>query len=119
MHEDYSPPAIYHDIALITLTQPIQFNSNIQPVCLPGKRMYNELMIGQMGFVSGFGDLSFGGAQATLLQEVDVKVINNTFCDLNYRRLHESARKFRHGIGKSLICAGYKNGGKDACQVCV
>jgi len=116
IHEGYQPPAIYNDIALITLSRPIKFNQFIQPVCLPGKKMYNELMVGNTGLVSGFGDLAFGGAQATVLQEVDVQILNNTFCDRNYRRLVEGEKKFRHGIGKTLICAGYKEGGKDACQ---
>ena len=117
IHEDYSPPAIYHDIALITLKHPIQFGILVQPICLPGKQMYNQLMIGQTAFVAGFGDLAFGGSQATTLQEVDVNIINTTYCDQNYRRLVESNKKFKHGIGKTLICAGHKEGGKDACLV--
>lgn len=104
VHEEYKPPAIYHDIALVYLARPVAFSDFVQPVCLPGKRMYNELMIGQMSFVTGYGDMAFGGSQATVLQEVDLQIINNTYCDRNYRRLIESGKKFRSGIGKSLIC---------------
>ena len=116
VHEKYRSPAIYHDIAIVKLVSPIHYNEFVQPICLPGKRMFNELMIDQMAFVAGYGDMAFGGKQATVLQEVDVKIINNTFCDRNYRRLTESSKKFKYGIGKSLICAGFKDGGKDACQ---
>ncbi len=116
IHEEYHPPAIYNDIALVFLQQPIIFSDLVQPVCLPGKRMLNELMVGLMAHVVGYGDLSFGGAQASVLQEVDVKIINGSFCDRHYRRLVESGKKFRQGIGRSLICAGWQEGGKDACQ---
>ena len=117
MHESYTPPSIYHDIAVVTLEDKIRFNQFVQPVCLPGKRMFGDLMIEQTVMVSGYGDLSFGGRQAMRLQEVDLKVINNSYCDDNYKRLSESQRKFGNGIGKTLICAGHERGGKDACQV--
>ncbi len=116
-HEKYFKPRIYHDIAIATVKDRISFTDEILPICLPKKKMLCRYLSGKMVFVSGFGDLSYGGAPASVLQEVDLKIINNTVCEENYRNLIESKTKFPVGIGDSLICAGHEEGGKDACQV--
>ncbi|KAI2807478.1 peptidase S1 [Blomia tropicalis] len=116
VHENYSPPSIYDDIALLKLKHLILMDRYIQPICLPGKRMVNKYMVDKMATVSGFGDLEFGGPQTTDLQDLEIKIINSTYCTKSYKRLYKSDRKFKHGIGKTLICAGFEDGGKDACQ---
>ena len=36
LHEDYSSPTIHkNDVALITLSRPIRFNTHTSPICLP------------------------------------------------------------------------------------
>jgi len=116
-HEKYFPPRIYHDIALITLKKKIKFNDEVSPICLPKRNMLGEDLFNNTSHVSGFGDLSFGGEQAATLQEVDLKVLNNSYCNENYKNLIQSKTKFLVGLKKSLICAGHEKGGKDACQV--
>ncbi len=116
-HEKYFKPLIYHDIAIVTVKERISFTDEILPICLPEKKMLGHYLSDKTVFVSGFGDLSFGGAPAPVLQEVDLKIINNTVCEENYRNLIESKTKFPVGIGDSLVCAGQEEGGKDACQV--
>lgn len=116
VHPKYQPPAIYHDIAIMELTEPIHLSPIVQPVCLATKHMYGNNLVGYKSTVSGFGDSGFEGKQSDFLQAVDIKVIENQFCDQNYKRLTESRKKFRYGIGRTLICAGYEQGIKDACQ---
>ena len=52
------------------------------------------------------------GPLPAVLQEVDLPIINNTECEAMY----ESAG-FREHIPHIFICAGYREGGKDSCEV--
>ncbi|CAG2161747.1 unnamed protein product [Oppiella nova] len=116
-HERYFQPRIYHDLAIIRCKHDIVFSDEIAPVCLPKRRWLNKTHIWhKIAFVSGFGDTLFGGSQASVLQEVDLNIVNNTYCEHNYKNLIESGRKYPIGMKRSIICAGYEEGGKDACQ---
>ena len=52
IHEDFRIEDFYSDIALIKMNEPISFQPNIQPICLPGVR---DMLVGQSGIVSGWG----------------------------------------------------------------
>ena len=118
VHEKYIPPRIYHDIAIVRVRHGMPFSDEVSPVCLPRSNWVNKTkLIGKTAFVAGFGDMAFGGSQAMVLQQVDLKILNNTFCENNYNDLVESRSKFPVGMKGSLICAGHEEGGKDACQV--
>ena len=47
-----------------------------------------------------------------MLQEVDLPIINNTECEMMYEKAG-----FREHIPHIFICAGYREGGKDSCEV--
>lgn len=46
-----------------------------------------------------------------VLRYVDVKTINQTTCQSSY-----STPKVRFKISKNMMCAGYMEGGRDACS---
>lgn len=48
------------------------------------------------------------------LQEVEVGIINTTMCDYMYTQ-----PSYRYNIWGDMICAGYPQGGRDACFVSV
>lgn len=48
-----------------------------------------------------------GGKESTVQRQVDLPVWNNNDCD----------RTYFQPINEDFICAGLKEGGKDACQV--
>uniref|UniRef100_A0A3P8VTL0 Hepsin n=1 Tax=Cynoglossus semilaevis TaxID=244447 RepID=A0A3P8VTL0_CYNSE len=99
------------DIAVLALTQPLTFNGRIhqeyiQPVCLPA---YGQRVIdGQMGTVTGWGNVEYYGHLANVLQEAHVPIISDTVCN--------APDYYDNQITTSMFCAGYEKGGIDACQ---
>lgn len=94
------------DIAVVALTQPLIFNENIQPVCLPA---YGQRLIdGQMGTVTGWGNVGYHGPLADVLQEVHVPIISDAVCN--------APDYYDNTITTTMFCAGVEKGGTDACQ---
>ena len=56
--------------------------------------------------VSGWGATSEGGTSATTLQQVEVQYIPNDECNKDYMG----------AVSEDMMCAGMREGGKDACQ---
>ena len=86
-------------------------------------------LVGQTAWVTGWGRLYEGnntllsslqpgillitdGPLPAVLQEVDLPIINNTQCEAMYEKAG-----FREHIPHIFICAGYREGGKDSCEV--
>ncbi|KAG7229457.1 hypothetical protein INR49_012856 [Caranx melampygus] len=94
------------DIAVLALTQPLTFNEYIQPICLP---VYGQRLIdGQMGTVTGWGNVEYYGHLADVLQEANVPIISDAVCN--------APDYYDNQITTSMFCAGYEKGGIDACQ---
>ena len=49
-----------------------------------------------------------GGTVANVLQKLDVPIISTSICN--------SKEWYNGELTKKMICAGYEQGGKDACQ---
>ena len=50
---------------------------------------------------------------APVMKELDLPIINNTECEASYKRAG-----FWEEIPDIFVCAGYKDGRKDTCEVC-
>uniref|UniRef100_H2YJT8 Peptidase S1 domain-containing protein n=1 Tax=Ciona savignyi TaxID=51511 RepID=H2YJT8_CIOSA len=99
--------AYMNDIALIQLSHPVVFNDIINPICLPCGETPNP---GTKCWVTGFGRTESSGYDSSrTLREVDVPVVNTTRCVEAYRGVH-------HVDGERMVCAGYEEGRKDACN---
>jgi len=98
----YDTSNLRNDFSILTLKEPVTFSSEVRPICLPSDT--SEDYAGQVATVSGWGTLSSGGNQPTVLMEVDVTVTTNTFCSGVYGS----------GISDINICA--MDAGKDSCQ---
>ncbi|GIY31553.1 clotting factor B [Caerostris darwini] len=115
IHPQYLPREYYNDIAVIRLKDPINFESNVRPICLPtSPDMRRKRLQDREVTVTGWGDQDFGGKRATILREVTVKVIDLTVCNKSYEQVGGSS--IPRGITRQFICAGVPEGGKDACQ---
>uniref|UniRef100_A0A8C9SAF6 Hepsin n=1 Tax=Scleropages formosus TaxID=113540 RepID=A0A8C9SAF6_SCLFO len=94
------------DIAVLALTNRLQFTEYIQPVCLP---TYGQRLIdGQMGTVTGWGNTEYYGQPSEVLQEANVPIISDAVCN--------APDYYDNQITTSMFCAGYEKGSIDACQ---
>lgn len=105
----FTPQADRFDVAVLKLDRAAHQLPHITPICLPPR---GETFLGETGVAAGWGALSPGSRlRPQTLQAVQVPVIENRVCE----RWHRSK-----GIGVTIydemLCAGYKNGGRDSCQ---
>ena len=61
-----------NDFAILKLSECVEFNDYVAPVCLPESSSSN--FNGKPGMVTGWGTLSSGGTQPDYLQEVEVDI---------------------------------------------
>ncbi|CAL4070323.1 unnamed protein product [Meganyctiphanes norvegica] len=104
-HSEYDSSTFDNDIAIIVLSDSIDFTSSeVRPVCLPDSdaNAYDSVT----ATVSGWGALESGGSYPDVLMEVDVPTMSNPECQNSYTG----------AITDNMLCAGYDAGGKDSCQ---
>ncbi|CAH0551885.1 unnamed protein product [Brassicogethes aeneus] len=108
VHRQYDAATFENDLALLELEQPVKFDSHIVPICLPH---LSEDFTGRMATVTGWGRLKYGGGVPSVLQEVQVPIMENNVCQEMFRTAGHSKV-----ILDSFLCAGYANGQKDSCE---
>ncbi|EFB25442.1 hypothetical protein PANDA_012582, partial [Ailuropoda melanoleuca] len=94
-----------HDIALIKLKTPLNYTEFQKPICLPSKADTNTVYTNC--WVTGWGFTKEKGEIQNTLQKANIPLVPNEECQKAYRD---------YEVTKQMICAGYKEGGKDACK---
>lgn len=110
-HEGFNSVSFQNDIAILKLEKRVEFNSEIQPICLPMEpALRNKDYTKTQPFVAGWGATSFNGPSSGTLREVQIPVVSQASCK-------EAYKGFRTvNVDDSVLCAGLARGGKDACQ---
>uniref|UniRef100_A0A3B3ZLF5 Uncharacterized protein n=1 Tax=Periophthalmus magnuspinnatus TaxID=409849 RepID=A0A3B3ZLF5_9GOBI len=103
-HPDYNQMTFDYDIALLELSEPLEFTNSIQPICLPSSS--HVFTAGMSCWVTGWGAMREGGRAAQLLQKASVKIINDSVCNT----VTEGQ------VTSRMMCSGFLSGGVDACQ---
>jgi len=100
-NENYGAPhQLENDIALWHLATNLTFNEAVQAVPLPEPKQIAEGPC----TVTGWGTLSAGGHTPDVLMKVDVPLVSEAKCKIEYP----------FSIVESMLCAGEP--GKDSCQ---
>ncbi|XP_039748038.1 serine proteinase stubble [Pararge aegeria] len=107
-HPHFDPATFEYDLALLRFYEPVTFQPNILPVCVPDN---DDTYVGRTAHVTGWGRLYDEGPLPSVLQEVEVPVINNTACEAMYL-----AAGYNEHIPNIFICAGWRQGGSDSCE---
>ncbi|XP_039738630.1 plasma kallikrein isoform X2 [Pteropus medius] len=105
IHPNYNISESTHDIALIKLEAPLNYTEFQKPICLPSKDDTNTIY--SNCWITGWGFTKERGEIQNILQKANIPLVTNEECQKRYRN---------YEITKQMICAGYKEGGKDACK---
>lgn len=101
-HQDFDFTTYYNDIALLHLADAV----DADVVVLASDADVIDMTIA-MGTVLGWG-VTEDGYGATSLKQADLPIVSKTSCAAFYAEQG-------YIVGESMLCAGYKTGGIDAC----
>ncbi|KAL9986065.1 hypothetical protein ACROYT_G000134 [Oculina patagonica] len=107
VHENYQTPLVdSNDIALIKLASPAVLGKGVGLVCLPDSGHHLPFdNINKTCWITGWGTLSFLGSSPNTLQQASVPLVSKQRCTSVYPGW----------IDDSMLCAGFDEGGVDAC----
>lgn len=105
IHDQYTSAESGFDIALLKLEPAMNYTDFQRPICLPSKGDRN--VVHTECWVTGWGYTKSRDEVQSTLQKAKVPLVSNEECQTRYRK---------HKITNKVICAGYKEGGKDTCK---
>uniref|UniRef100_A0A3B3TNI5 Transmembrane serine protease 6 n=1 Tax=Poecilia latipinna TaxID=48699 RepID=A0A3B3TNI5_9TELE len=113
LHQYYDSESHDYDLALLKLDRPAYalLTGHARPACLPPPT--HQLEPGLLCWVTGWGVGAmtlthvFHAFSNNVLQKVDVRLVSEEAC----------VRSYGYLVTPRMLCAGYRSGGKDACQV--
>jgi len=109
IHPNYRPSNTSHpgdnDIALVRLSSSVKFGRHINQICLP--HSFSYFSSGKRCIVTGWGHTSWKGNSSHVLREAWIDLVSKPACN--------SESSYNGTIGPHFLCAGYKEGGTDAC----
>lgn len=106
-HPDFDYWEIDYDITVLRLASNLTFSTAIASIALPVANQ--ELPEGLLAVVTGWGTTSEGSSSLPLqLQYVQVPIVSLATCRAAYGT---------SAVTDRMLCAGYTEGGRDACQV--
>lgn len=110
VHKDYYAGALFNDIALMFLQEPVTIDGNVDVVCVPPQGL---ILDSSRCFASGWGKDVFGkeGKYQVILKKIELPIVNRDACQEKLRNTRLGAHFQLH---KSFICAG--GHGKDTCR---
>jgi secreted trypsin-like serine protease len=100
--QGYSDPTQGDDVAVLTVRGQLDY----RPAKLPDSGDAGLYAQGTQATVLGWGRIADGGARSDYLRSAEVPVVSDSECRSDYSVYDQ----------KTMVCAGYPEGGIDACQ---
>ncbi|XP_069331313.1 mannan-binding lectin serine protease 1 isoform X3 [Eulemur rufifrons] len=104
LHPLYDPQTFENDVALVELLDSPMLNQFVMPICLPEEPPQEGAVV----IVSGWGKQFLQRFPETLM-EIEIPIVDHHTCQEAYAPL-------KRKVTRDMICAGEKEGGKDACS---
>ncbi|XP_071546091.1 trypsin-1-like isoform X2 [Panulirus ornatus] len=101
VHPHYNHQTYLNDIALLKLSKRLHYTKFVQPIPLAPQRASGQCL------VSGWGAVQENGDVVDTPQKLEVPIWSEESCRRSYSV---------EAIHESMMCAGYEEGGKDACH---
>ncbi|RXG55786.1 Serine proteinase stubble [Armadillidium vulgare] len=101
LHENFNSKGEY-DVALLELTNKINYQPNIIPICLPHP---NTDFTGLEGIITGWGRTNWNAPPSPILLKVSLPILSDAECSAHLNYHHPS-----------FLCSGDINGGRDSCS---
>jgi len=116
-HPEYEVRFKRGDLAIIFLERNVEFTSKITPICLPHTPdLRHKSYVQHNPFVVGWGNTMEYGESATVLNELQIPIQENSLCRQRFAYSFYSKNLPANMFDSSVICAGDLSGGKDTCQ---
>ena len=104
VHKYFNKPLQYsNDVALLKLAKPAKLNKDVGVACLPD--FHHHLSDNKTCWITGWGTTTLEGNIPNQLQEASVQIVLRERC----------AKAYPCKIDSSMLCAGFDDGGIDAC----
>ncbi|ETE61414.1 Prostasin, partial [Ophiophagus hannah] len=102
------------DVALVKLKFPVLYSRTVRPICLPASSV--SFPEGMTCTVTGWGHIreTTSLPSPMTLQQLEVPIIGLDTCRCLYRRNPDPEDS--HTLHRDMMCAGFVDGKKDACQ---
>uniref|UniRef100_A0A3Q0RHD8 trypsin n=1 Tax=Amphilophus citrinellus TaxID=61819 RepID=A0A3Q0RHD8_AMPCI len=117
LHPDFQPNNYNNDIALLRLSERVEFNQLIRPVCLPPPHGQDDPpapLPNSLGVVAGWGisnpNASTSSSPLPTLTSDPLPVVSQVECEASY-----ASRSVSYNITDNMFCAGFFEGGQDTC----
>ncbi|XP_073482521.1 mannan-binding lectin serine protease 1 isoform X2 [Aquarana catesbeiana] len=104
LHPKYNSSTFQNDIALVELSEQAFLNDYVMPICIPEEVVQPEDFV----VVSGWGK-QFLKRLPEALMEIEIPVVAHEMCKAGYLKIGRM-------LTDDMLCAGLKEGGKDACS---
>ncbi|CAF2143489.1 unnamed protein product [Rotaria magnacalcarata] len=105
VHPGYNSDTSKNDLALVRLAEPVEFNENVQPACLPGPDPKPDSEV----VLIGWGVTSTGGELSPVLKQTEVQVIDH--CDQHWAEVDDATQLcFKDKTLTSASCQGDSGG---------
>lgn len=99
-----------NDIMMLKLDKMLEPTNNINFACLPQSR-FDTPRPGDKCTIAGWGVNTKENDQPEFLHQAEIPILSNEYC----KTKHTSEKDYR-SISDDMICAGYDDGGVDACN---
>jgi len=105
-HPRFSRVGFYNDLAILVLEEKVRKNKFVIPICLPKPTLKKNHLPGKRASVVGWGTQFYGGKESQVQRQALIPIWRNEDCN----------RAYFQPITDNFLCAGYSEGGVDACQ---